>query len=121
MESQNKKAVGIDLGTTYSCVAVFEKNQAVVIPNKQGFSLTPSIVAFTPAGKVVGETARLQLAIDPSNTIYDVKRIIGLPFSSELVQEDIKKYLPFKIEADLNAKVEKESDRRILIRVTEEE
>ena len=65
MESQKKKAIGIDLGTTYSCVAVYENNQAVVIHNKFGFPITPSIVAFTPEGTVVGETARLQLVKDP--------------------------------------------------------
>jgi molecular chaperone DnaK (HSP70) len=85
MESTKKKAIGIDLGTTYSCVAVYENNRVTVISNKLGFPITPSIVAFTPEGKVVGETARLQMSKDPINTVYDAKRMIGMQFSSEAV------------------------------------
>ena len=85
MESTKKKAIGIDLGTTYSCVAVYENNRVTVISNKLGFPITPSIVAFTSEGKVVGETARLQMSKDPLNTIYDAKRMIGMQFSSEVV------------------------------------
>ena len=77
MESKKKKAVGIDLGTTYSCVAVFENNRVVVINNKMGFPITPSIVAFTPEGKVVGESAKIYLSKESKNTIYDSKRMIG--------------------------------------------
>jgi molecular chaperone DnaK (HSP70) len=85
MESTKKKAIGIDLGTTYSCVAVYENNRVTIIPNKLGFPITPSIVAFTSEGKAVGETARIQMSKDPLNTIYDAKRMIGMQFSSEVV------------------------------------
>jgi molecular chaperone DnaK (HSP70) len=77
MESKKKKAIGIDLGTTYSCVAVFENNRVVVINNKMGYPITPSMVAFTPDGKVVGDNAKIYLAKDPKNTVYDAKRMIG--------------------------------------------
>jgi molecular chaperone DnaK (HSP70) len=77
MESKKKKAIGIDLGTTYSCVAVFENNRVVVINNKMGYPITPSIVAFTPEGKVVGESAKIYLSKEAKNTIYDSKRMIG--------------------------------------------
>ena len=77
MESKKKKAIGIDLGTTYSCVAVFENNRVVVINNKMGYPITPSMVAFTTDGKVVGDNARIYLAKDPKNTVYDAKRMIG--------------------------------------------
>ncbi len=85
MESTKETAIGIDLGTTYSCVAVYENNRVTIIPNKLGYSITPTIVAFTSEGKVVGETARLQMSKDPLNTIYDAKRMIGMQFSSTAV------------------------------------
>ncbi len=85
MESKKKKAIGIDLGTTYSCVAVFENNRVVVINNKMGYPITPSIVAFTPDGKAVGDSAKIYLSKDPKNTVYDAKRMIGQQFSAEVV------------------------------------
>ncbi|CAN6295592.1 unnamed protein product [Urochloa humidicola] len=94
----NAPAVGIDLGTTYSCVAVWRNDRGEVIPNDQGNLLTPSCVAFAGAERLVGDAAVNQAALNPANTIHDVKRLIGRRFSDEIVQEDIKLW-PFKVVA----------------------
>ncbi|KAK3151210.1 hypothetical protein QOZ80_3AG0243070 [Eleusine coracana subsp. coracana] len=91
-------AVGIDLGTTYSCVAVWRGDRGEVIANDQGNRLTPSCVAFTDAERLVGEAAVNQAALNPSNTVFEVKRLIGRRFSDKSVQDDIKLW-PFKVEA----------------------
>ncbi|OEU06949.1 heat shock protein 70 [Fragilariopsis cylindrus CCMP1102] len=96
--------IGIDLGTTYSCVSVFEKDGSapIIIANEQGNRITPSIVAFTTDNnneRLVGDSAKNQATTNPENTIYDVKRLIGLGFHDETVQED-RKLLPFNIVAD---------------------
>ncbi|KAK3151204.1 hypothetical protein QOZ80_3AG0242990 [Eleusine coracana subsp. coracana] len=89
-------AIGIDLGTTYSCVAVWRHNRKEVIVNDQGSRLTPSCVAFTGAERLVGEAAVNQAAQNPTSTVYEVKRLIGRRFSDESVQEDMKNW-PFKV------------------------
>ncbi|CAN6289862.1 unnamed protein product [Urochloa humidicola] len=89
-------AVGIDLGTTYSVVAVWRGNRGEVIANDQGNRLTPSSVAFTNSQRFVGDTAVNQAALNPTNTIFEVKRLIGRRFSDESVQEDVKLW-PFKV------------------------
>lgn len=91
-----KYSVGIDLGTTYSCIACYRNNQAEVIPNLQGNRTTPSYVAFTPTTRLVGEAAKHQEAGNVKNTIFDSKRFIGLKFDDPQVQEDLK-YFPFEI------------------------
>ncbi|EER95091.1 heat shock cognate 70 kDa protein [Sorghum bicolor] len=91
-------AVGIDLGTTYSCVAVWRRDCGEVIANDQGNRLTPSCVAFNSTDRLVGEAAVNQAALNPTNTIFEVKRLIGRRFSDESVQEDIKLW-PFKVVA----------------------
>ncbi|CAN6284731.1 unnamed protein product [Urochloa humidicola] len=91
-------AVGIDLGTTYSVVAVWRGNRGEVIANDQGNRLTPSSVAFTSAERFVGDATVNQGALNPTNTIFEVKRLIGRRFSDESVQEDIKLW-PFKVVA----------------------
>lgn len=89
--------VGIDLGTTNSCVAIFEGGQARVIENSEGMRTTPSVVAFTSDGqRLVGITAKRQGATNPKNTIYASKRLIGRKFNDKEVQNDIKN-LPYKI------------------------
>ncbi len=88
--------VGIDLGTTYSCVAVFKNGGVEIIPNEQGSRITPSVVAFTDEERLVGEAAKNQSTINPTRTIYDVKRLIGRKYNDKTVQHD-KKYLPFDI------------------------
>ncbi|XP_006662795.1 heat shock cognate 70 kDa protein-like [Oryza brachyantha] len=91
-------AVGIDLGTTYSCVAVWRHDRGEVIANGQGSRLTPSCVAFAADGaeRLIGDAALNQAARNPTNTIFEVKRLIGRRFSDESVQEDIKLW-PFKV------------------------
>ncbi|EGG23524.1 Hsc70-4 [Cavenderia fasciculata] len=88
-------SIGIDLGTTYSCVSVWQKDRVEIIPNDQGNRTTPSYVAFNDS-IVVGENAKIQATLNPTNTIFDVKRLIGRKFSDSIVQSNIK-YWPFKV------------------------
>ena len=91
------KLIGIDLGTTNSCVAVMEAGDPVVIANAEGSRTTPSIVAFTDGGeRLVGQTAKRQAVTNPENTVFAVKRLIGRKYDSPEVQKDIK-ILPYKI------------------------
>ncbi|VEL43435.1 unnamed protein product, partial [Protopolystoma xenopodis] len=89
-------AVGIDLGTTYSCVAVFEHGKVEVIANDQGNRTTPSCVAFTSNERLVGEAAKNQAATNPANTVFDSKRFIGRRWEEPCVQEDAK-HMPFML------------------------
>ncbi len=91
------KIIGIDLGTTNSCVAVMQGGDPVVIPNQEGERITPSMVAFTESGEIlVGQTAKRQAITNPENTIFAVKRLMGRKYDSPEVQRDIK-ILPYKI------------------------
>merc|ERR1719414_1381448 len=88
--------IGIDLGTTYSCVGIYKNGRVEIIPNDQGNRITPSYVAFTEDERFIGEAAKNQATINPSQTLFDVKRLIGRRFKESTVQKDIK-LLPFKI------------------------
>ena len=77
VEAKKKKAIGIDLGTTYTCVAVFQDNRIEIINNQMGYPITPSMVAFTSEGRAIGDSAKIYLSKDPKNTVYDAKRLIG--------------------------------------------
>ena len=91
------KILGIDLGTTNSCMAIMEAGEAKVIPNAEGARTTPSVVAFTSSGeRLVGQVARRQAITNSKNTLYAIKRLIGRKFEDEEVQRDIK-VMPFKI------------------------
>ncbi|MBF0521288.1 MAG: molecular chaperone DnaK, partial [Nitrospirae bacterium] len=91
------KAIGIDLGTTNSCVAVVQGGESVVIPNQEGSRTTPSVVAITDKGeRLVGQIAKRQAITNPENTIYSVKRLMGRRFQTRQVSEAIKR-LPYKI------------------------
>ena len=93
------KTIGIDLGTTNSCVAVMEGGRAVVIPNNEGARTTPSIVGFTESGdKLVGQVAKRQAVTNAQSTVYSAKRLIGRRFDDEEVSRDAKR-LPFKVSA----------------------
>jgi heat shock protein 5 len=94
--------VGIDLGTTYSCVGVYKNGKVEIIANDQGNRITPSWVAFTDEERLVGDSAKNQAAINPENTVFDVKRLIGRKYSDSTVQHD-KKLLPYDI-IDSNGK-----------------
>ena len=90
------KIIGIDLGTTNSCVAVMEGNETVVIPNSEGTRTTPSVVGFTKDGeRKVGNPAKRQAITNPQNTIYSIKRFMGNMYDQ--VQEEIK-HIPYKVQ-----------------------
>ena len=90
-------AIGIDLGTTYSAVGVWQNDRVEIIANDQGNRTTPSYVAFTDTERLIGDSAKNQAAMNPSNTVYDAKRLLGREFSSKDVQQEMKS-LPFTVE-----------------------
>src|ERR1700755_1887303 len=91
------KLIGIDLGTTNSCVAIMEGGKPKVIENSEGDRTTPSIVAFTKDGEVlVGQTAKRQAVTNPSNTLFAVKRLIGRRYEDDVVQKDVG-MVPYKV------------------------
>ena len=100
-KSPTKLAIGLDLGTTYSCVAVFQQGKVEVIANSQASRITPSMAAFTEKGRVIGEAAEIQRALDPVNTIYNAKRFFGRKWEDAVVQDKISCY-PFKTENNSN-------------------
>lgn len=88
--------IGIDLGTTYSCVALWKNGRVEVCPNEQGNRITPSYVAWSNDGsRLIGDAAKNQASSNPTNTIFDVKRLIGRKYSDSSVQKDAK-LLPYK-------------------------
>ncbi|XP_022635904.1 probable mediator of RNA polymerase II transcription subunit 37c [Vigna radiata var. radiata] len=104
-EDKKGLVIGIDLGTTYSCVAVWQQqhNRVEIIHNDQGNNTTPSCVAFTDHERLIGDATTNQAALNPENTIFDAKRLIGRKYSDPLVQKD-KMLWPFKVVSGVNDK-----------------
>merc|ERR550514_410473 len=88
--------IGIDLGTTYSCVGIYKNGRVEIIPNDQGNRITPSYVSFSEDERLIGEAAKNQATVNPEQTLFDVKRLIGRRFKDSTVQKD-KKLLPYEI------------------------
>ncbi|KAK3951798.1 heat shock protein 70 family [Pseudoneurospora amorphoporcata] len=102
-------AIGIDLGTTYSCVAIYEGTNVEIIANEQGSFTTPSFVSFTAEERLIGEAAKNQAAMNPKNTVFDVKRLIGRRIDDPTVKKDMESW-PFKVVDDGNGNPKVEVD-----------
>ena len=107
--STKKYAIGIDLGTTYSAVGIWQNDRVEIIANEQGNRTTPSYVAFTESERLIGDAAKNQVASNPANTVFDAKRLIGRKIDDESVKQDIKHW-PFTVKAGSDNKPHIEVD-----------
>jgi heat shock 70kDa protein 1/2/6/8 len=97
-------AIGIDLGTTTSCVGVWKNNQVEIIANEHGLRTTPSYVAFTETERLIGDAAKNQLASNPKNTVFDAKRLIGRKFDEPNVKT-VASHAPYSVSSNPNGKI----------------
>ena len=115
--AKTSKAIGIDLGTTFSCVGVFQHGKVEIIANDQGNRTTPSYVAFTDTERLIGDAAKNQAAMNACNTIFDAKRLIGRRYDDETVQRDMKLW-PFRVVRGKDRKpsieVQYKGERRVI-------
>jgi len=120
-ETFDGPVIGIDLGTTYSCVGIWKDGRVEIIPNSQGNRITPSWVAFSGEERFIGDAAKNQSAMNPKNSVYDAKRLIGRAYNDPVVQKDVKNW-PFKVinnegtpkvEVDFRGKVQQFSPQEI--------
>jgi heat shock protein 1/8 len=108
-KSNSKYALGIDLGTTFSCVAIWQNDRVEIIANEQGNRTTPSYVAFTDSERLIGDSAKSQAAANPKNTVFDAKRLIGRKFSEQSVKSDMSHW-PFTVKSGVADKPQIEVD-----------
>jgi len=104
MSNMKGPCVGIDLGTTYSCIGIMKNNNVEIIANDQGNRTTPSYVAFTDKERFIGESAKNQAAMNPKNTVFNAKRLIGREFNDNIVKQDMKLW-PFTVTSSSNKPV----------------
>ena len=102
-QESSSPIIGIDLGTTYSCVAIFRDGKAEIIANDQGNRTTPSYVAFNDSERLIGEAAKNQAGMNPTNTVCDIKRILGLKYGDPTVMKEVKNW-PFQMTDDGNGR-----------------
>ena len=120
MSGQNEVCIGIDLGTCFSCVGVWQNDRVEIIANDQGDRTTPSVVAFTDTERLIGAAAKNQSSMNTSNTIFDAKRLIGRKFNDPVVKEEMK-HLPYQIHNENNKPVYKVMVKNELKTFTPEE